>query len=368
MTSSVGAHNIIITGVTGFLGGEILAEMINRDLSSNVTCVARGPDPIAARRRIAARLMRSGVSEEGLASMRVIVGDLNELGWLGSIEGERATLINCAAETGFSNNPMVYRTNAIATMALYTEFVTRSSERRVVHFSSCAASGTICDSVLSEVDYPIGEMSQLTLYGRSKADLEMGISCSPFRHQIVTLRPSIIVGHTRFGTRPSASIFCAMRLFSELGMAPARPLDRLDIVPVDYVATATIGLLESGCHYGKRIHISAGRASETAFDLVSAISARDSKDMGRFEFERSDLEIRRAILAKFSYLERYKAHLLVSVARQYSKYARLNNVYDSDYIKELGFVPPRATTYIDKMMETSESECVSEQVMRDYSS
>jgi len=83
----------------------------------------------------------------------------------------------------------------------------------------------------------------LTAYTDSKSQIELALADRFKDLPIVVARPSIVVGHTRLGTRPSASIFWAIRAVCELGYVPCADNTWLDIVPVDWVASTLSTLL-----------------------------------------------------------------------------------------------------------------------------
>ena len=59
--------------------------------------------------------------------------------------------------------------------------------------------------------------------------------------RITIFRPSIVLGDSRY-RKPRSSIWCGHLCFSRLAGAAVRPDDKIDIVPVDFVADAIAAL------------------------------------------------------------------------------------------------------------------------------
>ncbi len=69
--------------------------------------------------------------------------------------------------------------------------------------------------------------------------------------------PSIVVGHTHHGCRPSSSIFWVFSMGLMLQKFMCSMEDRIDVIPVDYCADALLMLLNQPLAHGEVVHISA---------------------------------------------------------------------------------------------------------------
>ncbi len=90
-------------------------------------------------------------------------------------------------------------------------------------------------------------------------------------------RPSIVLGDSR---RPETTQFDMVRAFvflAGLPVLPFRPDDKVDIVPVDYVAEAivTLHLKERPAH--EIYHLSSGTRSQTFRELTGALASAQGK-------------------------------------------------------------------------------------------
>ena len=86
-------------------------------------------------------------------------------------------------------------------------------------------------------------------------------------------RPSVVVGHSRLGCGPSASIFWYYRTLALLRRIPFAPETRRDLVPVDYVAQALVLLLFKPELRHRRYHISAGESRAVSWQQMAAVFA-----------------------------------------------------------------------------------------------
>jgi nucleoside-diphosphate-sugar epimerase len=90
-------------------------------------------------------------------------------------------------------------------------------------------------------------------------------------------RPSIVLGDSR---RPETTQFDMVRAFvflARLPVLPFRPDDRIDIVPVDYVADAVVALHQKPRPEHEIYHLSSGTGSETFRQLTDTLSRAAGK-------------------------------------------------------------------------------------------
>ncbi len=94
--------------------------------------------------------------------------------------------------------------------------------------------------------------------------------------------PASCLGDTR---RPETTQFDMVRAFvflAGLPVLPLRPTDRIDIVPVDYVADAVIALHRKVQPEHEIYHLSSGRRSETFRELTDCARQARGKDEAAF--------------------------------------------------------------------------------------
>jgi nucleoside-diphosphate-sugar epimerase len=143
---------------------------------------------------------------------------------------------------------------------------------RFLHVGTAFICGADAPPIVAEDDYPRPDVWHLAEYTRSKAECESQLAAMTLPWVIA--RPSIVVGHTQLGCRPSASIFWYYRALDLLRCIPVPPDRRKDILPVDYVAEALILLLFKPDLVHRRYHVSAGESSSVTWREMAATFAR----------------------------------------------------------------------------------------------
>lgn len=86
--------------------------------------------------------------------------------------------------------------------------------------------------------------------------------------------PSIVVGHTHHGCRPSSSIFWVFSMGLMLQKFMYSMEDRIDVIPVDYCADALLMLLNQPLAHGEVVHISAGEENSVKFAEIDRAMAQ----------------------------------------------------------------------------------------------
>jgi nucleoside-diphosphate-sugar epimerase len=269
---------ILVTGVTGFLGGATAAALLRRPEPLRLLLLVRadGPEHAEARaRRSLARFAEADRPAFAWDRCTFVPADLTEPASLAARRLDAAThVLHLAANTSFRSVRGVRAVNVDGTVALAQRMQSVPGLARFVHVGTAFICGAHPSRVVGEDDYPRPEAEHLVEYTRSKAEAELLLDRLTPPLPLVVARPSIVVGHTRLGCAPSASIFWYYRAVDLLRRVPA-PLDtRKDIVPVDYVADALIHLLFQPALRERRYHISAGEASAVSWREMAAVLAR----------------------------------------------------------------------------------------------
>jgi thioester reductase-like protein len=243
---------VLLTGATGFLGMELLAQLIEQ--GENVIAIVRAADQHAAQRRldeVVATLYESVPTSGG--SVRAAPGDLLAPG-LGLsaadhelVCGSVDRIIHCAAAISFTQPLAQARainvSGAGRVIALARDISARRRLRRFVHVSTAFVSGTH-DGPFTERDLDIGQTYRNT-YEQSKNEAER-LLAKATDLPIVIARPSMVVGHQASGWTPSFNvIYWPIRALQRglLNVIPARPDSIVDFTPVDHVARAILALV-----------------------------------------------------------------------------------------------------------------------------
>jgi thioester reductase-like protein len=261
-------RGILLTGATGFIGGELLARLVARHPSATVYCLMRGRDAehLAARR--GALLAWAGVDEASAGRVVAVAGDVarERLGLGGAHDGLAAQvdeIYHAAASTKFDlaleDARAVNRDGA----AHVLEFARRARDagrlRRLHHVSTAYVAGGR-EGVLAEDDVPAAPDFRNT-YERTKWEAERLLDPARVDVPVTCYRPSIVVGDSRVGrTLHFRVLYDPMRwVYSgKIAMLPCRPQVRLDVVPVDWVCDALLGLAARADTEAGTYHLTCG--------------------------------------------------------------------------------------------------------------
>jgi nucleoside-diphosphate-sugar epimerase len=88
----------------------------------------------------------------------------------------------------------------------------------------------------------------------------------------LVFRPSIVLGDSRRAETTQFDMVRAFVFLAGLPVLPLRPDDRIDIVPVDYVADAIVTLHQKARPEHELYHLSSGDSSETYRRLTDALA------------------------------------------------------------------------------------------------
>jgi nucleoside-diphosphate-sugar epimerase len=182
------------------------------------------------------------------------------------------------------------------------------------------------------------------------------------------VRPTIIIGHTRLGCRPSPSIFWVFRMARALGRFTCAPEDRVDVVPADYCAEAILHLMEKPVLHHKRYHISGGpQRSSTFREIEDAIAA----GLGKPPLEGYEQVDYQSIAAGQDRFEELFGPCIIPIMLRaielYGSYAALDMTFDNGRLLAEGVPqPPRFADYAGLCARTAEGETIAEQMQYDF--
>lgn len=290
--------------------------------------------------------------------VRVVEGDLEHLDLL---RGSRDVthVVHCAANTSFRSKNGVWRTNYEGTKALLARCEGMPRLERVLYVGTAMACGERPPGIVQEDEELAPDTPHIVEYTRSKAATEREL-ISTSALPLITLRPSIVVGHSTLGVAPSASIWWYFRAVAALRFHWWTPDTRIDIVPVDWVAEALELLLLKKHLRWPRYHLSAGVTHSVDWGSLHRAMAGGSTPM---RSERQELEsVRAQACALFPGLDETR---LMEALRAYYRFAALGIVFDTQRVSAEGLRPPPAfTSLIPRHLEDDARRSIEEQ-MRD---
>ncbi|MDH2076836.1 cationic peptide resistance protein CprA [Pseudomonas atacamensis] len=366
---------ILITGATGFLGGAVAAQLIAAGRGATLRFLVRAQNPANGLQRLAENLRGHDVPAkdiEALNDSQIICGDLLDTSWLTAATPQLMLIdrvINCAAVASFSKNPTIWPVNVEGTFRL-AEVMSRSTRlTRFVHVGTAMSCGPQRASPVRESwEFPAAQ-DQLVDYTASKAEIERRLRQELPQLPLVVARPSIVVGHTSLGCKPSASIFWVFRMGFALESFTCGMDEHIDVIPADYCAEALVNLaLKPELAYDL-YHISAGVQGACTYGEIdhAYALASDSQPVGE-RYQRVDPDNLKDLAVRFK--ERVGAanpRLVLRALRLYSGFADLNYLFDNSRLLEEGMsAPPRFTDYLDACVDSSKDVSIASQMQCDF--
>lgn len=365
-------RRILLTGATGFLGGELLRRLLERD-ARRIVCLVRAPsDAAAAERGAQAHRQALGRDPIGFERSRVewLRGDVEQPGFglsearcreLAASVGE---IYHCAATTRF-DLPL---TDAHSINVRGVESVLQLAEiacglggfARLHHVSTAFAAGRHAGEVTADHLPEDRARHFRNTYERTKARAERVLRQQK-RVPYTIYRPSIIVGDSRTGrTTGWSHVYFPMRLMA-LGLMPFAPCggrQLLDCVPVDFVSDAIIALSRRKETIGGAYHLTAGDDAMTVRDIIYQTYA------GLARWRDQPLVVGTRTLGPVRWFWLDRAYRLVARGRarrqlerfrSYVPYTNVSTIYDNRREGELlakdGLAPPASASFFPRIVD-----------------
>jgi nucleoside-diphosphate-sugar epimerase len=271
-------HSIFLTGATGAVGGDLLRKLaMRKGLSINVLVRRTDRDP---RDRVKAILNDLDVA----ARLNVLEGDIcagPSLGLdstaLASLRRETTHIIHAAGSTSFTL-PLPYaRVANVWGSRNMLDFARGCGSLQCGAFLSTVYVSGKRRGVFDESEYGDAGLGFVNSYEQSKAEMEQLIRDAMREMPLILVRLSTVVGDSVTG-RVSGfnTIHHAIRLlYNGLApMIPGNPAEPVDIVSSDFVAAATLHLVEHAPPPGV-FHLAAGAESSSSLGelITETVSA-----------------------------------------------------------------------------------------------
>jgi len=346
---------IFITGSTGYIGAHIAAELLegHRD-ALNLLVRAKDKHEAEVRlwRALQLHLDFPRFYEFLRTRIRIFRGDLTDKRFgLDDDEYRRLvdstdSVIHCAASLNRRSEKSCLNTNLRGTLAV-VQLGMRARDahglRRFSHVSTVAVAGTRSNEVVTEDAAVDWERSDYDPYARTKKFCEHMIRELLPEVPRTIFRPSIVLGDSRRAETTQFDMVRAFVFLAGLPVLPFRPTDRVDIVPVNYVAEAVAALHQKDKPAHEIYHLSSGTGSQTFRELTDALSAAQRK---RGPIYMPSLE--RPFAATVNWLANRSGGIGfgASLMKVFLPYLVWNTVFDNArVVGELGRAPARFSEY-----------------------
>jgi len=316
---------ILVTGATGFLGGYIVARLLETT-DDDVLCLVRGPEP-QARLEVGLEAL---LGDYDRSRVRAVQADLSEPDGLDGVEvGDVTAIVHSAADVRFDqpledaraiNVEGVRRLVALARRAPALE--------RFVHVSTAYVAGSF-GGIFDENGLDVGQRFRNT-YEQSKFEAEQLVRASGLPVRVV--RPSIVVGESSTGWTSSFNVlYPPLRAMSRglVQRVPADPAAIVDVVPVDHVADVVLAALadDAPCD---TYHAVAGEGALTASELAALAARVMGMEPPELDPDGSDLP--------------------PGGLEIYAPYFTVRTQFAASRVRELGLEPPPLGSYMPLLL------------------
>ncbi len=334
---------IFLTGSTGYIGAHIASNLLTGH-SDPLNLLVRAHDQQEAQERLWRSLqlhLDFPRFQEFLdLRIRIFRGDLTDARF-GLADDEYSRLvrttdsvIHCAASLNRKSEKSCLNVNLRGTLEV-VQLAMRARDqhglRRFSHVSTVAVAGQRANEVIQEDTAIDWNRSDYDPYARTKKFCEHMVRQLLPDVQRTIFRPSIVLGDSR---RPETNQFDMVRAFvflAGLPVLPFRPDDRIDIVPVDFVADAVATLHQKEKPAHEIYHLSSGTESETFAQLTESLSKSQGKRGPLFvpKFEKSTSKMVNALAGRAG-----KIGGLATLLKVFLPYLVWNTVFDNTRVVE----------------------------------
>jgi thioester reductase-like protein len=354
---------ILLTGSTGYIGAHIASNLL-ADHAEPLNLLVRARDLQEAR----GRLWRSFQLHIDFSRFESYLNSRIHI-FLGDLTGTRFGLsnddyarlvhttnsvIHCAASLNRKSEKSCLNVNLRGTLEV-VQLAMRARDhhglRRFSHVSTVAVAGHRANEVVQEDTAIDWNRSDYDPYARTKK------FCEHMVHELLhdvprtIFRPSIVLGDSRRAETNQFEMVRAFVFLAGLPVLPFRPSDRIDIVPVDFVADAVATLHQKEKPAHVIYHLSSGRDSETFSVLTEALSQAQGKRAPMFvpELEGPSSKVVNALAGSAG-----KVGGLATLLKVFLPYLVWNTVFDnSRVIAEMGRRPAPFSKYCYPLLRFS---------------
>ncbi len=364
----------LVTGATGFIGGAsvVAALQTQADQQGDLLFLVRAASAELGLARVIESLRRFEPPQRLLSQLtadQIILGDLADVAaFTDDPRLDRVThVLNCAAVASFGEHPGIWPVNVVGTVAFARRMARAPLLTRFVHIGTAMACGPGITSPVQECWQLNDEAKHLVRYTASKAEAERqmhAIAGLP----LVVARPSIVVGHSELGCKPSTSIFWVFRMAQDLGQSMCNLDESVDVIPVDYCARALMLLLFKERIASNLYHISAGASSASFREIERAMAdARGIPSLAASYRQIAAKDIPAMAPVFKTKLGIGNRRLVVKAMKLYGGFGLLNYQFDNRRLIDEGFeAPPSFPSYIKHCIKSTEGLPLLQQMMDDF--
>ncbi len=347
---------ILVTGATGFLGVQLVRELLDRQPHARLALLIRDRAGQSGQQRA-----DSIVAPDDRFRVQVYSGDVSQShcgldqAAYERLSAETTRVIHSAATVRFDHSLEAARRINVEGTRRLLDFASGARQlRSFAYVGTAYVAGERADLV-RESELAVGQSYRNT-YEQTKAEAEALVRSRLGSLPGVILRPSIIVGDSRTGVTSSFKMmYWPLKIYAR-GLwrtVPGYPDAVLDIVPVDYVATSVARLAFDEAAFGSTVHLCAGpRGSATIQQVARRAMEYFHAPEPRYVDPRFFLAAVRPLL--WVSLWGRKRRVLRD-GRAYRDYFTMKMQFDTSNAERLlgpaGVCPPPVLEYLDRLFQ-----------------
>ena len=262
-------ETVLVTGATGLLGTEVVAQLLETT-SSLIYVLVRAESEEIAESRLRALWWGDDTLTGAIGKrVRTITGDITSP--LESQHMDITHVIHCAAETGLQkSHEELWKINVDGTRHVVRMAEQLPQLQRFTYVSTAYVAGTQTGRISEDAPLTASFYSQ---YEQSKAEAEKIVRASSLPY--IICRPGMIVGNSKTGrTRNFNTIYYVLKLMlqGKLRVLPVSSHQTVNMIPVDYVAKQVTSLTFTPKVEGRTFHLTAPAESlPQVGELVEAV-------------------------------------------------------------------------------------------------